>query len=84
VEVYNVYVPVRENVYGAIAAAVREILRTKNVIVIGDFNRGFEWNSKGEAGPRLDDWAEEIQLLNNPEVLTRGIKTLDFTFSNND
>ena len=38
VEVYNVYVPVRENVYGAIAAAVREIPRTKNVIIMGDFN----------------------------------------------
>ena len=84
VEVYNVYVPVRENVHGATAAAVREIPRTKNVIVMGDFNRGFEWNSEGEAGPRLDDWAEEIQLLNDPEVPTRGTRTLDFAFSNND
>ena len=38
VEVYNVYVLVRENVYRAIAAVVREIPRTKNVIVMGDFN----------------------------------------------
>ena len=42
VEVYNVYILVRENVYGATAAAVREILRTKNIIIMGDFNRGFE------------------------------------------
>ena len=55
VEVYNVYILVRENVHGAIVAAVREIPRTKNVIVMGDFNQGFKWNSKGEAGPRLDN-----------------------------
>jgi len=84
VKVYNIYVLVRENIYGAIAAVVCEILRTKNIIVMGDFNQGFKWNSEGEARLRLDDWAEEIQLLNNLEVLTRGIRTLDFTFSNND
>jgi len=55
VEVYNVYILVRENVHGAIAAAVREIPRTKNVIIMGDFNQGFKWNSEGEARPRLDD-----------------------------
>jgi len=38
VEVYNVYVLVRENIYRAIAAAVYEIPRTKNIIVMGDFN----------------------------------------------
>ena len=84
IEVYNVYIPVRENVHGATAEAVRNIPRTKNVIIMGDFNRAFEWNSEGEAGPRLDDWTEEIQLLNDPEMPTRGARTLDFAFSNNE
>jgi len=55
IEVYNVYVLVRENVYRVIVEVVCNILRTKNIIVMGDFNYTFKWNSKGEAGPRLDD-----------------------------
>jgi len=84
VEIYNIYILVKENIYRAIAAVVHKIPKTKNVIVMGDFNQGFKWNSKGETRLRLDDWAKEIQLLNNLEILTRGIRTLDFTFSNND
>jgi len=38
VEVYNIYILVKENIYKAIVTAVREILRTKNVIIMGDFN----------------------------------------------
>jgi len=60
IEVYNVYILVRENVYRAIAEAVRNIPRTKNVIVMGDFNYVFKWNSKGKTGPRLDNWIKEI------------------------
>ena len=55
IEVYNIYILVRENVYRAIVEVVRNILRTKNVIMMGDFNYAFKWNSKGEARPRLDD-----------------------------
>ena len=55
IEVYNIYVLVRENVYRAIVEAVRNILRTKNVIVMGDFNCAFKWNSKREARPRLNN-----------------------------
>ena len=84
IEVYNIYVLVRENVYGAIVEVVRNIPRTKNVIVMGDFNYIFKWNSEKEAGPKLDDQTEEIQLLNDLEMLTRGARTLDFTFSNNE
>ena len=83
IEVYNIYIPVKENVYKAIVEAVRNILRTKNIIIIGDFNRVFKQNSKGETELRLDNWTKEIQLLNNLEMLTRGVRTLDFMFSNN-
>jgi len=38
VEVYNIYILIKENVYRVIAVAVREIPRTKNVIIMGDFN----------------------------------------------
>ena len=83
IEVYNIYIPVKKNVHRATAEAVCNILRTKNVIVMGDFNCIFVWNSKGEARSRLDDWTEEIQLLNDLEMPTRGTRTLDFVFSNN-
>jgi len=42
IEVYNIYILVRENVHRAIVEAVYNILRTKNVIVIGDFNYAFK------------------------------------------
>jgi len=84
IEVYNIYILVRENVHRAIIKAVRNILRTKNVIMMGDFNYAFKWNNKRETRPRLDDWTEEIQLLNDLEMLTRGVRTLDFAFSNNE
>ena len=83
IKVYNVYVLVRENVYRAIVEVVCNIPRTKNIIVMGDFNYTFKWNSEGEAGPRLDDWTKEIQLLNDLEMPTRGVRILDFIFSNN-
>jgi len=38
VEVYNIYMLVRENIYKTTAAAVYEIPRTKNIIIMGDFN----------------------------------------------
>jgi len=55
IEVYNVYILVRENVYGVIVEAVHNIPRTKNVIVMGDFNCAFKWNSERETRPKLDD-----------------------------
>jgi len=42
IEVYNIYILVRENVHKTIAKAVRNIPRTKNVIVMGDFNYTFK------------------------------------------
>jgi len=55
IEVYNIYVLVRENVYRAIAEVVRNIPRTKNVIMMGDFNYTFVWNNERETRPRLDN-----------------------------
>ena len=83
IEIYNIYILIKENVHRAIVKAVCNILRTKNIIIIGDFNYTFKQNSKRKARPRLDNQTKEIQLLNDLEIPTKRARTLDFIFNNN-